>query len=62
MICQDCNSESFEVILKENLDFETEAIEFNLEVTHCPFCGSNLEWSQRGGYDATEDHEDRLDI
>ena len=31
--------------------------------THCPFCGSNLAWGERGGYDASEydNDEDRMD-
>ena len=63
MICNDCNSEPFQVIVKEELGFDNEAIELGLEVTHCPFCGANLEWAQRGGYDASEydNDEDRLD-
>ena len=41
----------------------TEAIELDADVTNCPFCGANLEWASRGGYDAGEydNDEDRLD-
>ncbi len=51
------------VVIKEDLGYEHEAAEFEIEVTHCPFCGSNLEWAKRGGYDADEydNDEDRLD-
>ena len=63
MICNECNSEPFEVHIKEDLGFEHDVAEFDIEVTHCPFCGANLEWAERGGYDASEyDHdEERLD-
>ena len=63
MICNECNSEPFVVHIKEDLGFEHDVAEFDIEVTHCPFCGANLEWAQRGGYDASEyDHdEERLD-
>ena len=59
MICNECNSEPFEVVVKEELGFEHEAVELGLEVTHCPFCGANLEWAERGGYDLDDD--DTLD-
>ena len=63
MICHECNSEPFEVVVKEELGFEHEAVELGLEVTHCPFCGANLEWAERGGFDASEydNDEERLD-
>ena len=62
MICNNCNSQPFEVMVKE-LGFEHEAVELGLEVTHCPFCGANLEWAERGGFDASEydNDEERLD-
>jgi len=63
MRCNECNSEPFEVMLKEELGYEHEAIELGLDVTNCPFCGANLEWASRGGYDAGEydNDEDRLE-
>ena len=63
MICHECNSEPFEGVVKEELGFEHEAGELGLEVTHCPFCGANLEWAERGGFDASEydNDEERLD-
>jgi|TARA_B110000495_G_C22983912_1_gene578701 hypothetical protein len=63
MICNECNSEPFQVIVKEELGYEHEAIELGLDVTNCPFCGANLEWASRGGYDAGEydNDEDRLE-
>ena len=61
MICHECNSEPFEVVVKEELGFEHEAVELGLEVTHCPFCGANLEWAERGGFDASEyDNDEEL--
>ena len=64
MRCNECKSEPFEVIVQEELGYEHEAIELGLDVTICPFCGANLEWASRGGYDAGEydNDEDRLDI
>ena len=59
MICNECNSEPFEVHIKEDLGYEHPAAEFDIEVTHCPFCGANLEWSKRGGFDLDDD--DTLD-
>ena len=63
MICNECNSENYDVIVKEELGFEIEAIELDADVTNCPFCGANLEWASRGGYDAGEydNDEDRLE-
>ena len=61
MICQECNSEPFEVMIQDEMGFATESIEFDTPVTNCPFCGSNLEWAQRGGFDADE-YEERVDI
>jgi hypothetical protein len=63
MICHECNSPDFDVTVKEELGYDNDPVDLGLEVTHCPFCGANLEWAQRGGYDASEyDHdEERLD-
>mgnify|MGYP002701274585 FL=1 len=54
MICHECNSPDFDVTVKEELGYDNDPIDLGLEVTHCPFCGANLEWAQRGGYDASE--------
>ena len=63
MKCHECNSPDFDVTVKEELGYDNDTIDLGLEVTHCPFCGANLEWAQRGGYDASEYDldEDRLD-
>jgi transposase-like protein len=62
MICNNCNSEPFEVMVKDEMGFATEAIELDIQATHCPFCGSDIEWAERGGFDAGEYDEDRLDV
>ena len=62
MICQECNSEPFEVMIQDEMGFATESIELDTPVTNCPFCGSNLEWAQRGGFDADEYDENRVDV
>ena len=62
MMCNECNSEPFQVIVKEELGYEHEAIELGLDVTNCPFCGANLEWASRGGYDADEHDDNRVDV
>jgi hypothetical protein len=63
MICNNCNSQPFEVMVKDDMGFATESIELDVPATNCPFCGSNLEWAERGGYDASEydNDEERLD-
>jgi|TARA_Y100000296_G_C5047116_1_gene192869 hypothetical protein len=60
MICNNCNSEPFDVMIQDDMGFPTESIELDIPVTHCPFCGTNLEWANRGGFDFHE--EDRLEI
>ena len=62
MICHECNSPEFDVTVKEELGYDNNPIDLGLEVTNCPFCGANLEWAKRGGYDADEYDEDRLDV
>jgi|TARA_Y100001951_G_scaffold7444_1_gene4754 hypothetical protein len=62
MICNNCNSQPFEVMVKDEMGFATESIELDAPATHCPFCGSNLEWAQRGGFDADEYDENRMDL
>ncbi len=63
MKCHECNSPDFDVTVKEELGYDNDPVDLGLEVTHCPFCGANLEWAQRGGYDASEydNDEERLD-
>ena len=52
MICHECNSPEFDVTVKEELGYDNNPIDLGLEVTNCPFCGANLEWADRGGFDA----------
>ena len=47
MICHECNSPDFDVTVKEELGYDNDPVDLGLEVTHCPFCGANLEWAQR---------------
>ena len=61
MICNECNSEPFEVMIKDEMGFATETIELNSPADFCPFCGANIEWASRGGFDADEYDENRLD-
>ena len=61
MICNNCNSQSFEVMVKDEMGFATESIELDMPVINCPFCGSNLEWASRGGYDAEDYDGPQLD-
>jgi hypothetical protein len=62
MICNDCNSQPFEVMVKDEMGFATESIELDEPATHCPFCGANIEWAQRGGFDAEEYDGPQLDV
>ena len=62
MICNNCNSQSFEVMVKDEMGFATESIELDEPATHCPFCGANIEWAQRGGFDAEEYDGPQLDV
>ncbi len=62
MICNDCNSQPFEVMVKDEMGFATESIELDQPATHCPFCGSNIEWASRGGFDAEEYDGPQLDV
>jgi len=62
MICNDCNSQPFEVMVKDEMGFATESIELDTPATHCPFCGANIEWAQRGGFDAEEYDGPQLDV
>ena len=62
MICNNCNSEPFEVMVQDEMGFATEAIELDQPATHCPFCGSDIEWAQRGGFDAEEYDGPQLDV
>jgi|TARA_B100001079_G_scaffold50329_1_gene41264 hypothetical protein len=62
MICNDCNSQPFEVMIKDEMGFATEAIELDMPVSNCPFCGSDIEWAQRGGFDAEEYDGPQLDV
>jgi len=43
------------------MGFATESIELDMPVINCPFCGSNLEWASRGGYDAEDYDGPQLD-
>tara|TARA_B100001079_G_C16349525_1_gene487492 strand:- start:71 stop:259 length:189 start_codon:yes stop_codon:yes gene_type:complete len=61
MICNECNSEPFEVMIQDEMGFATESIELDMPVINCPFCGSNLEWASRGGYDAEDYDGPQLD-
>ena len=61
MICNECNSQPFEVMIKDEMGFATEAIELDSPTDFCPFCGSNIEWASRGGFDA-EDYDERVDV
>tara|TARA_Y100001951_G_scaffold92071_1_gene86580 strand:+ start:67 stop:255 length:189 start_codon:yes stop_codon:yes gene_type:complete len=61
MICNECNSEPYDVIVKEELGFEIEAIELDLDTPYCPFCGTDIALAQRGGFDAEEYDDNRLD-
>ena len=60
MICNECNSENYDVIVKEELGFEIEAVELDLETPYCPFCGTDLALAQRGGFDPQE-YDERVD-
>ena len=62
MICNDCNSQPFEVMIKDEMGFATESIELDAPATHCPFCGSNIEWASRGGFDSEEYDGPQLDV
>ena len=62
MICNDCNSQPFEVMIKDEMGFATEAIELDMPVSNCPFCGSDIAWTQRGGFDAEEYDGPQLDV
>jgi hypothetical protein len=61
MICNECNSEPYNVVVQQEIDVPGEFYE-NLDANFCPFCGSNLEWAQRGGFDADEYDDNRLDL
>jgi hypothetical protein len=49
-------------MVKDEMGFATEAIELDMPVTNCPFCGSNIEWASRGGFDAEEYDGPQLDV
>jgi hypothetical protein len=49
-------------MVKDEMGFATESIELDEPATHCPFCGANIEWAQRGGFDAEEYDGPQLDV
>ena len=55
MICNECNSQEYDIMVKEDLGFEVEAVELGLETPYCPFCGSDLALAERGGFEAGDD-------
>jgi hypothetical protein len=48
-------------MIKDEMGFPTETIELDSPTDFCPFCGANIEWASRGGFDADEYDENRLD-
>lgn len=55
MICIECNSQEYDVFIKEDAGFEVEAIELGVDTPYCPFCGSDLDLAERGGFEPEDD-------
>jgi len=55
MRCQKCESEPFEVMVKDEMGFATESIELDQPATHCPFCGHSLNKAVSSRYDSKQD-------
>ena len=55
MICNECNSPIYDVVIAEDLGFKTEANELGVETPYCPFCGTDIALAERGGFEAGDD-------
>lgn len=60
MICKECNSQEYAVMVIEDTGFEVDTGELGVETPYCPFCGTDIALAERGGFEAGDDDNDIL--
>ena len=60
MICKECNSQEYAVMVIEDTGFEVDTGELGIEAPYCPFCGTDIALAERGGFEAGDDDNDIL--
>jgi len=55
MICIECNSQEYDVFIKEDDGLEVDADVLGVETPYCPFCGSDIALAERGGFEADDE-------
>ena len=55
MICKECNSQEYAVMVIEDTGFEVDTAELGIEAPYCPFCGTDIALAERGGFEAGDD-------